>query len=785
MSIDPDSLRAASHRNMTEHLCGPFIAGALDNPLAIAADGQVATTIATREPLIVVAPLTSLAQTTLLLDAHVVNDGTALQQLVFAPYSEEGAFLPLYIPAVDEQTRMTPPFGLSLALTEVAADGTKTAIAAAAISERLEVRLIEGNIGRLLFIQGCEKLRLRRLGREIAAMRQLSLARDDALDRYGAELGVPRFTDAISYDAEKHEIVTIIRRDAQGKIIPEPDSEYRRRLKLYRPFRMNTRKQVNTFLNGPGKTGDPNAGLLSGLGLAQRFDILETDDEFAITIHLIGTSAEQQRTAFLSYLSATFLIWPYDNVPNNDLHARRFLPDEVRARIETLRTNLRTFFNVDSTIALAPMLALALERLGLCRAALGVNSQILIYRGLQSNAGSRYELGLGADLQPIKADDLNSMRDQLLAQDRHPAADPEIEALLRSMQPLTAAEDPEGSWLLRACGLRTVHRLASDRIYVSHLPTFGLVILGPDTVALNTDQLLEARYNAPLDPGGNVVLVTGMDAVTAGWQAAGEPAWQALNSQEASPLWDKVTANENALRVFQRAGLPALPKPGDVVPSLKALPQELIITLRLADTQAQAILAGSDAAVTQLVTLVNLLKAHNLASALPLVTSDGQVLLVVGVIGLPGAGVNLSDTRTTGFRWYVVPIKFTALSHFGGELTNRIGAVGSRTTFTAFVDGIYAIVVVGYARHGLTSPYQFHVDLPDDTLLSIQQYEFLMNILQQSFPIGVEINTLTIRQRHVDLDGDGKADVLSPAIFRTYRQFQQRRNRGEIGVTLQ
>src|SRR5436309_4166794 len=106
----------------------------------------------------------------------------------------------------------------------------------------------------------------------------------------------------------------------------------------------------------------------------------------------------------------------------------------ARVRIETLRSNLRTFFAVDSTIALAPMLALALERVGRCRAALDIHTQWLIFRGQQSNAGSRYELGLGADLRPLAADELNAMRDHLLAADRPPAQDSEIDAMLRSMK---------------------------------------------------------------------------------------------------------------------------------------------------------------------------------------------------------------------------------------------------------------------------------------------------------------------------------------------------------------
>jgi len=60
-----------------------------------------------------------------------------------------------------------------------------------------------------------------------------------------------------------------------------------------------------------------------------------------------------------------------------------------------------------------------------------------------------------------------------------------------------------------------------------------------------------------------------------------------------------------------------------------------------------------------------------------------------------------------------------------------------------------------------------------------------MNLLNQAHPIGVEVNTFSIRQRHVDLDGDGVAEPLPPAIARTFRQFRRRRHRGEVGVPIE
>jgi hypothetical protein len=46
------------------------------------------------------------------------------------------------------------------------------------------------------------------------------------------------------------------------------------------------------------------------------------------------------------------------------------------------------------------------------------------------------------------------------------------------------------------------------------------------------------------------------------------------------------------------------------------------------------------------------------------------------------------------------------------------------------------------------------------------------------------VNTYAIRQDHVDLDGDGNGEPLTPTISKTYRAFRRRRHRGEVAMTL-
>jgi hypothetical protein len=88
------------------------------------------------------------------------------------------------------------------------------------------------------------------------------------------------------------------------------------------------------------------------------------------------------------------------------------------------------------------------------------------------------------------------------------------------------------------------------------------------------------------------------------------------------------------------------------------------------------------------------------------------------------------------------------------------------------------VVALSYVRTGLTDPYEFRVELPDGATLTLAQYERLMNALARVCPVGVEINTYAIRRDHVDLDGDGTAEPLRPAVARTFRTFRQRRQRG-------
>jgi hypothetical protein len=777
MPVDPDGPRAASHLNMLAHLTGPFAGGARDATVLLDAAGRAEVTRSSRHPLLLAALSRPLAERRLRLRA-ALDPGAVAVTLEFAPYTEAGAFLPLHLPPVDPVTATAAGFAMQLTLAEVASDGAESPVDAGEVAGRVELRLLEGLLGRVLYVLGAEKSRLRRVGREIAAMRRLATARDDALDRAGAELGVARLTDRL-----------VVRDGAvETEARREPDDELRRRLALYRPLLVPTRSRLLHLLNGAGAAADPNQGLLAGLGVTDRFRLVEGDDPFAIAVHLVGADTAAPRDNFLTWVRDTHLVWPQNTPQGNVAHAARYLPETTRQRITQLRRDLRSFLLFDGDAATNPafatFLAQALVRVGSCRAAGGVDAPMTVLRAQAADQGSRYELGMGVDVRLFPTDELDALGAALADPDRPPAPDPEIEALVRSMRPRAAADDPEGRWLLEPCGLRTVHRVDSDTVYVSHLPNFGLVITGqnatdpPGEAAAGSPLFFEARYQAPGDPGANAVLQAGLVRAAQEWAAQGGAPWTVLADADAPARWDEARAvevdpPEPVATALAGGGLRVLADPSGAVATLKELPGELLQTLQLDPDQAAALGTGSPDAANDLLALVGILRAQGLTSVLPLVTGAGDVLLVVGVIGLPGAGLNLDERRATGFRWYAVPIVP------GGGPAGDLSAAGSRALFTPQRPGLSAIVVLGYARTGGgTDPYQYRVELPEGSLLDLLQYEFLMNLLDHTFPAGVEVNTFALRRRHVDLDGDGQADPLPPTASRTFRRFRTGRPRG-------
>ncbi len=772
-----NALGSAAHANQVAHVVGPLRDGARRLPLAIDAAGHLGPDTARREPLLLAMLRRDLGDETLVVRFRRDPAGAdeALPPLRFAPWTEAGASLPAMVLPVDPTTRHAAPVRFALAAERLVA-GAVVAIPTAQLAQWLDVELLEGTLGRLAFVMGAEQARLRRTLRELQHMRLLPTARGAALDRLGAAVSVPRLQDAPRWDVEAGEILT--GPEDGGRPVQEPDDAYRHRLAIYLPRLHRSRPALLEAINGPGADDAPNAGLLARVGVDARVRLVEDDNPFVFAVHLVATGPDTQRLAFLAHLRAAWLI-----APQQALEDDRFLSTTARARARALRTRLLRDWGFAAGQHVAPMLAEALDLVGRCRQALlgaGV-PRLAVHRAQDDAGGSRYALGLGLDTDAPTAAQLGQLRAAVLDDDRVPGDDPAVEGIVQRLRAAgvpEAAADPDGAWLFQACGLRSVHRLASGHLYVSHITTGGLFVEGPDRLSAGASETLRARHPAHGDGSRHARLDEALAAAEARRAADGDAAWTRLDGAALAASWTAAIGDAGTGDTFARAGLPELdPVLHQAAPRLARVPAEMLVGLRLPAAQAQAVRDGSQAGVDALGRVREALAAAGFVACWPMRTGAGEIVLTCSIIGLPGVGTPLGPRRAAGFRWYSVPLQ--------GEAPT-VGALGSRTSVrAAATPGLAAIVCVGYARDpALTDPYECRVELPEGATLDLRQYEYLMNVLAHAHPAGVEVNTWTLRQRHVDLAGDGRASPIPPRIARAYRQFRRPRHRGELGVGL-
>ncbi|MFT8244999.1 hypothetical protein [Roseomonas sp. BN140053] len=737
--LDPrvlDPWGAASARAMAAHLTAPLAAAAEGRVIALDVQGRLVVPFPTRRPLLLLALRAPLEERALTVTAALPGaDAPAV--LRFAPWSEAGTALPLHRPAGEA----VPAFSVAL---EAALDGAP--LPAASLAEWLEGSLSQGELGRLLALLGAEKGRLRREARQLRAMRRLDTAALEALDRMGADLGIPRLSSAPAWDAARREIV--------ATPAAETDAAYRHRLGIHRPFLAPTRAAATALL----RQGIP------GLTIA------EPGTPLAIAIRLLAIGPPAARTDLLARLRADWLVQPRNDPPANAAHAARFLPAARRVATAELRNRLRARFDFAAGAALAPGLAAALDRAERILAAIGHPDRIAIAGAGDPAGGSRFETGLGLSIAPLALVEADALRDRLLAP-RDPGEDAEAEALIAAARAAPPeAGDVTLSWLWRAAGFRTAHRLATDALYLSDMPVRGLVIAGPDAVTPGAPTEFRAIFEAEGDPAMNAALGAALARATAGQAAAGAPAFAVLSGAEAaarraaaadipaaSPLAAALAAGGLAAPVAVRAAAAAV----------GTLPGELHRTLSVDPGLSAGLRAGDPASAAPLAALVRLLRESGVTALLPLATAT-EVVLVAAVTPLPAVGVNLGERRATGIRWAVVSL--------GGSAT--LTGLGSRTLLTGGTPGPVALVALGHLREGAPDPYEIRPELPEGRLLSLAEYEWLMNALERCFALGVEVNTWRIRQSGVDLDGDGTADPLPPGLARHYRRFRMPRLRG-------
>ena len=721
---DADALAA-----MVQHLTGPLAAGAATRLFTLDADGQVVLP-ATRLPTLRVVLQRALQDESL--DISATLDGYAAPiALRFAPFSPAGAALPLWVGG-DAAAAMHCDF---------TASRNGAALAPGDLSGWLGLSLTEGRLGRLLAVLGDEKNRLRRETARLAAVRSLRYAHDNALDRIGTELAVPRLASTPSWNAARHEIVSTP--------APESDADYRGRLAIWRPLVAPTPAATEALV----KQVDP------------RMSLRESNRPMAIAVRIVGSqddAADPARQYLLARTRTDYLVFLNDAGPGAAIHAARPQSNEERAAQAALRMRLADAFSAAPDAAVAPRLAEALDRAARVLMALGA-PRLVIERAQSGSAGSRYELGMGVSIKLPAIADADALRSTLLA-GAH-VADPEAQALIAQAK---ATPPPGGdrslAWLWNVAGMATVHRLDLDHVYVSHLSTSGLTI---DTQRTPGSVSMRAVFNASGDPGQSAALQGAIDRAAATATPGYAPVAAADLASALSGILD-LPPGDPANQILAAAGLPASTQGSYAATALRNIPDDLWSAYALDATLTAKIKAGDTSAIPALSAIVTTLRDAGMVSLLPLLSATRGVL-VAGVVSLPAAGVNLGERIATGVRWLLVPLAGSA------ELTQTSGFV---TTVRPAPNSLAAVVALGYVRDDAPDPYEVRVELPDGALLDLAGYERLMNALERIYAIGVQVNTWNLRQAHVDLDSSGVATPLPPQLAQHYRLFRVRRMRG-------
>ena len=128
--LDPDVFRGAAYRSMVEHLAGPLRAGAADTAIEVDANGTASVDWTARYPLLVAALRVPAEAHGFTVTATV--PGPEKRLLEFTPYTEAGAFLPVYVPPVDPTTHRAQTFDVKLAMKDL---GTGQAVPVSQIAE--------------------------------------------------------------------------------------------------------------------------------------------------------------------------------------------------------------------------------------------------------------------------------------------------------------------------------------------------------------------------------------------------------------------------------------------------------------------------------------------------------------------------------------------------------------------------------------------------------------------------------------------------------------------------
>jgi hypothetical protein len=772
MAFESDLFGSGSLQNAVENLTGVLGEGARVSELPIAANGRVSVPEGFRRPMIALELRDDRPDEALIV--FITNGTTAtsprLPRIRFSPLTEAGAMMPAHVPPVSAGSQTNSAFVLQLGAERVNAQGVSTPVLRPALAGLLRAVVVEGHLGKLLYALNAEKARIRRQARELQQIRTLDGAKLDALDRIASEVGLRRFEDVLEYDSAREEILA---RRTAGSL--ESDDDFRRRLSLYRSWMIPTRGYLEERLNGPGAPGDPNAGPLGELGLTDRLSLFDRANPFGFAVHLVTVGDAPQRTRFMNALQRDRLLLPRANA--DPVHASRMENADTKAVIQTLRTRLRAQYAFADGDAVTPMLGSALDRLARCMSALGQNGPFAVPRTNRNGVGSRYELSLGLDLGGFTAAFLTTVRGAAQTVNLANVADLEVRRILADARasgiPDTAA-DPSGAWLLERCGLQTRHRLDNATLYVSHLPIQGMIVTGPNHVARGANITLQAEWRGTFDGAEHSGVEESHAKALAAWTAAGRAGWTKIAPANAPATWTRArtwTANSQVMRCFAAGGFNQVVDPRVAIDRLTAGPQNMLCTVVLEANQTENVLKNTALGRDLLRDLKAVFVRAGFCAVLPM-AANNQIIFVLALQPLPEVGLNLAERRTAGFRWYSVALGANLGN--GADLRQR---TGQSVQVHGEANGIYALVALGYRRLDGADPYEFRVEAPANASLNLEQYEFLMNLLEHSCPIGVEANTFPIRNRSVSLQAGQPPTPLKPSAARTYRRFRMRRNR--------
>jgi hypothetical protein len=758
-------------------LTPPFAAAATRDVLPLV-EGRFDVEGPRRHPAVLVRLKTTLARSAVVVRARV--DGEIQPDVVFAAYSAAGSTLPLYVPQLPVGSSATGSFTVDVEVWHLDDPGaaelvhdaaavsqavTGPALSAGSAANLVEAVVLDGVLARLVYLSTLEKQRLIAVGREIAAGRHVGLARAAALDALGRDLSVPRLAG-------------------------EADDDYRARLAIFSSWRLATPAGFAAALNGPGAAGDPNTGLPSLAGVTSRFRIVEQADQLAVAVRLVEVEGNTPYRERFQALLTGGLLFDLDGPPAAQL------PDATRERLSRVRSTLDNALDRDGTDDsryLTTLTATCLERAVRLLDLLTGDSSLSLLRAWTKDADPRHELGLGVTVGRLDSTRLSAAVDAARkAREASAAGEPvelpggdgdvpaDLLATILGSDPRDPGDDPLGAWLFTAAGMATVTAPDDDTLYLSPLPSFGLVIEGPEVIARGDRAEYTARLRQDESIGRHVLVDEAWQRAKAGVDAlggAGDPLTPEALRNALEALATANAALPPVLSPLTSAGLaPALP--GEFAARiLEAYDLDLLLGIPVADDPT-----GLDADSTEgqqlrdrMVARSDALTAAGFHSVrvLPAATGTG-VLLLAALSVLPGGSNRPGEPPPAAYRWYVTELP--AAGKGSGPLTITRGA-GGRAEIQARTAGLSLLVCVAYVRRGRADPYEVRIELPGDEVLTLEQYGYVMNLLEHLCPLGIEINTFDLRRSHVSVDG-GEPTFLSSEVSRSYPRFRRRRGVG-------